>query len=308
MLSLQIELFSSRGSRVSCDRADCLASKSEYNKPRIGPPEVGPQRSHTITGFSGIFSPISIGQTAFLVPCRPPSRATLLVERSIVNSDELAHYSPDPSLTPRQHHVLSLLAVGLSFSAAAEGAGVHRNTITNWRREIPSFATAFEKAARDQARAFQEEALDAVPLATQVILAILNDPATPPALRLRAAGMILKMADIKSAAQEREVLIDLQTGIRTITEEPAPDPEKVARLRAEIESTRAQIRAELEKRCALESQIPAQSCTIPIRRAPEPGRNSLCPCGSGQKYKRCCAQLRTTAADLPATASQTRAA
>jgi hypothetical protein len=225
-----------------------------------------------------------------------------------MNSDELAQYSPDPSLTPLQHHVLSLLAVGRSFTAAAEAAAVHRNTIANWRREIPSFAAAFEKAARNQARAFQEEALDAVPLATQTILAILNDPATPPALRLRAAGMILKMADIKSAAQEREVLVDLQAGIRTITEEPAPDPEKVARLRAEIASARAEFLAEVDKRCASESQIPAQSCTMPIRRAPEPGRNSPCPCGSGQKYKRCCAQLRTTAADLPATASQTRAA
>jgi uncharacterized protein YecA (UPF0149 family) len=27
----------------------------------------------------------------------------------------------------------------------------------------------------------------------------------------------------------------------------------------------------------------------PIRRTIEPGRNSQCPCGSGLKYKRCCA-------------------
>jgi uncharacterized protein len=25
----------------------------------------------------------------------------------------------------------------------------------------------------------------------------------------------------------------------------------------------------------------------PIRKAPEPGRNDLCPCGSGKKYKKC---------------------
>jgi uncharacterized protein YecA (UPF0149 family) len=37
----------------------------------------------------------------------------------------------------------------------------------------------------------------------------------------------------------------------------------------------------------------AQNCTAPpanqpVRRAPEPGRNSPCPCKSGMKYKRCC--------------------
>jgi preprotein translocase subunit SecA len=26
----------------------------------------------------------------------------------------------------------------------------------------------------------------------------------------------------------------------------------------------------------------------PIRNRPTPGRNDLCPCGSGKKYKRCC--------------------
>jgi uncharacterized protein YecA (UPF0149 family) len=31
---------------------------------------------------------------------------------------------------------------------------------------------------------------------------------------------------------------------------------------------------------------PAQS---PIRLAAQPGRNTLCPCGSGVKFKRCCA-------------------
>jgi SEC-C motif len=208
------------------------------------------------------------------------------------------------TLSPIQEQVIAHLATGLSFTAAAEAAGVHRNTIANWRREIPSFATAFEKAARDQARAFQEEALDAVPLATQAILAVLNDPTTPPALRLRAAGMILKMADIKSAAQEREVLIDLTPGIRTITEEPAPDPEKIARLRAEIESSRAQFLAEVEKRCASESSETlhnfAQQPVQTIRREPaKVGRNEPCPCLSGRKYKQCCLQSlsdRTAAA------------
>jgi uncharacterized protein len=31
-------------------------------------------------------------------------------------------------------------------------------------------------------------------------------------------------------------------------------------------------------------RIPATT----IRRTPQPGRNAACPCGSGQKYKKCC--------------------
>jgi hypothetical protein len=193
------------------------------------------------------------------------------------------------TFSPIQQQVIANLSTGLSFTAAAEAAGVHRNTIANWRREIPSFATAFEKAARDQARAFQEEALDAVPLATQAILAVLNDPATPPALRLRAAGMILKMADIKSAAQEREVLIDLTPGIRTITEERAQyQPRPSAAPRSLRQSLRSHPRTESPEPSKIMHNF-AQSPVQTIRReAPKVGRNESCPCGSGRKFKICC--------------------
>jgi hypothetical protein len=160
-------------------------------------------------------------------------------------------------VSPIQEQVIAHLSTGLSFSAAADAAGVHRNTILNWRREIPAFATAYEQAAREQARACREEALEAVPLATQSILAILNDSAASPSIRLRAAGMILKLADLKS----------------TQTNSPSFAP---SRLR--------------EK--AVEPEIvhnPAQSTLLPFRReTPKIGRNEPCPCGSHRKYKICC--------------------
>ena len=34
---------------------------------------------------------------------------------------------------------------------------------------------------------------------------------------------------------------------------------------------------------------PAQSHTPVRRETPKVGRNELCPCGSGKKFKRCCA-------------------
>ena len=30
------------------------------------------------------------------------------------------------------------------------------------------------------------------------------------------------------------------------------------------------------------------SKAMPLRRAPQPGRNEPCPCGSAKKYKKCC--------------------
>jgi transposase-like protein len=161
------------------------------------------------------------------------------------------------NFSPIQEQVIAHLSTGLSFTAAADAAGVHRNTILNWRREIPAFAAAFEQAAHEQARACQEEALEAVPLATQTILAILNDPTASPSIRLRAAGMILKMADLKSAQTTSPSFAPSRLG------EKAVEPEIV--------------------------HNPAQSNILPFRRAhPKVGRNEPCPCGSGRKYKICC--------------------
>jgi SEC-C motif/Homeodomain-like domain len=188
---------------------------------------------------------------------------------------ELPLYSPDPTLTPDQHHVLALLAEGRSISEAAAEVGVHRNTIGNWRRAVPAFAREIEYATREQALVWHEEAIRLAPRASQVLEETLNNPEASPALRLRAALAILKMAA-----------------------DPQPRP-----LRA-FPTAAAEKEAAHGERLVLQSAlrrtnvhnavpIPAQLCTtVPtpatLRKAPEPGRNSLCPCGSGQKYKRCC--------------------
>jgi transposase-like protein len=173
-------------------------------------------------------------------------------------------------LSAIQERVIASLATGLSFSAAAEAAGVHRNTVGNWRREIPSFAAAFEQAAREQARAFKEEALDAVPQATQTILAIMNDPAASPALRLRAAGMVLKMADLKSAA--------LHNSAQSPSLSSAPPPLRVEALEAPCAPENSEI-----------MHNSAQPHILPYRREYQKlGRNEPCPCKSGRKFKACC--------------------
>jgi len=46
---------------------------------------------------------------------------------------ETRRYSPDPDLSPVQHHVLCLLAQGVSITEAAAVAGVHRKNAGAWR-------------------------------------------------------------------------------------------------------------------------------------------------------------------------------
>jgi hypothetical protein len=115
-------------------------------------------------------------------------------ERTSPMTQDLPHYSPDPSLTPDQHHVLTLLAEGHSLSGAAEAVGIHRNTIRNWRRSVPAFAREIEFAVREQALVWHEQALNLAPKAAAVLEEILNDPAAAASLRLRAALAVLKMA------------------------------------------------------------------------------------------------------------------
>ena len=106
------------------------------------------------------------------------------------------------ALTAQQLQVISLLSNGNTINDAAVSAGVSRNTIGNWRRAVPAFAAELEFATSEQARAWQENFRDAVPLAIQTITAILNDPASSASIRLRAAGMILKLAGLPRVVQD----------------------------------------------------------------------------------------------------------
>ena len=40
----------------------------------------------------------------------------------------------------------------------------------------------------------------------------------------------------------------------------------------------------------LNKQLPSQATVKPVK----PGRNDICPCGSGMKYKKCCGRVSTS--------------
>ena len=179
---------------------------------------------------------------------------------------ELERYSPDPSLTPDQHHVLSLLAEGKSIHDAAEAVGIHRNTIRNWRRAVPAFAREAEFAIREQAAAWHDQALRLAPRANSLLEELLNDPVASPALRVRIA-----LAVLKTAADPHPKALPIEGTLGSELE--ALHGARMARVSAVISEN-------------VQQEIPKPCTTV---HNPNLGRNSACPCGSGQKYKRCCA-------------------
>jgi hypothetical protein len=176
----------------------------------------------------------------------------------------------DYGLSPQQVEVIDALSSGATMMAAATQAGVHRNTLANWRRNNLPFQHAFAHAQYDRALRFREHSEELAGRAAQTIREILDDPKIAPSVRLRAALAIMNITS-SPPPPKAQVLLDVEKII--ISKEP-PQVFRDENLGAEP--------PEMHNLAQFE---PHQT----IRRDhPKVGRNELCPCGSGQKFKRCC--------------------
>jgi hypothetical protein len=200
---------------------------------------------------------------------------------------ETQRYSPDPTLSPVQHQVLSLLTQGVSTSAAAEAAGVHRNTVATWRRTGPAFARELEFAARERSMFWHDQAAALAEKAIAVLNEILDDKTASPSLRLRAAFKVIAMASdpqpgpmkpFPASAAEAEACIGQSLLLQTLANESEGQESENMHNSAQPPTEGRGIEKDVEKT--------AQNCTS---RTTHPGRNAPCPCKSGLKYKRCCA-------------------
>ena len=99
--------------------------------------------------------------------------------------------TPTASLTTPQHQVLTLIATGFTATAAAEQAGVHRNTVTNWLKN-ETFRTSLEQARFEKQTLFWDQAETLVLEALSNLRDLVHDPGVPPSIRLKA---ILAMLD-----------------------------------------------------------------------------------------------------------------
>ena len=170
------------------------------------------------------------------------------------------------SLTAQQQQVLALIASGFNATTAAEHAGVHRNTIAYWLRS-EEFREALESARGEKEILYWDQAEVLAAEAIQKLRALADDPQSPATVRLRATLAMLDHA--------QRFLPDT-CAIVTAPAAPAlPTP--------------AEEKEEKPERSEVHSLAPDPRPLTPAREArPKVGRNDLCPCGSGIKFKRCC--------------------
>ena len=152
------------------------------------------------------------------------------------------------TLRPIQIQVMNSLVAGLSVSAAAREAGVHRTTVHLWTRTLPDFARTLLTLRQQRADQMLDELGDLADLAINTFRQILSDEHASASVRLEAAIEIAKLVEAQRP---------------TVSIEPA-----VEKLHQDLSFTQV--------------QHPPKRAPAPV------GRNAPCPCGSPLKYKRCC--------------------
>ena len=171
--------------------------------------------------------------------------------------------------TPQQTIVLDALASGASVTDAADQAGVHRNTIANWRRENVAFRVGLTNAQYDRALFLREKAEEMTELAFHTLKLIMSDDKASPSVRLRAALAVVKLVTSQMPPPKRVPLHDVDQRMAG-AEEPENEED------------------EFENRAQTAQSETAATVQTIRRDQPKIGRNDVCTCGSGLKYKRCC--------------------
>jgi hypothetical protein len=137
----------------------------------------------------------------------------------------------DHTLSAQQLAVICALSSGANMTAAAQQAGVHRNSIANWRRNFLPFQRALADAQYDRALYFREKVEDLVDLAIRSLHKILTDPKASPSIKLRTALAVLQTATTPPAPKKQiELAIENIVVQQTPTSEPVhndaqPEPE-----------------------------------------------------------------------------------
>jgi len=187
---------------------------------------------------------------------------------------------PSPLLTAAQEHVLAQIANGATHTAAAASAGVHRNTVHNWLGS-PAFCQALAQAQYQNACFWHDQAKALAATAIETLRALLTNPDTRDSVRLKAALAILDRVsrtpsydDVPAPPQIHLALHNLAQGPLETKAEPGENMPAL--------HNPAQSENELTPGPRHLTPIPGGG------RPPKIGRNDLCPCGSGKKYKRCC--------------------
>jgi uncharacterized protein YecA (UPF0149 family) len=189
---------------------------------------------------------------------------------------------PNTELTPIQLTLLNYVTRGWSILQAAQEAPTANAdptelswaTVMEWNRTIPEFRLALDQAIECRALLSRERAYELSYEALQVLPKLLRDEKASTSVRLRASLAVIKMATHGMSKHGAEA-----------KHKPAPEQQPQAEPKSET-AENSEIVNKVHKA--------AQSQSVGL--SVEPGRNSVCPCGSGAKFKRCCGNPAPTTA------------
>ena len=183
----------------------------------------------------------------------------------------------DTILSPVQAQVIASLAQGRTITDAARDADLHRTTIHHWFRTEPIFKTAFEAAQREYVETLQDGMRDLAARAVETLRNLLDDPNTPPAVRLRTALAILQRPHFPQPGWH------LPERIESPREQQAMQSHNPSVSAGTTSSAPIARSAPCPPNQSHSPSVSAgASDSAPIARC------APCPCGSGNKYKRCC--------------------
>ena len=94
-------------------------------------------------------------------------------------------------LTAVQQCVVNALAAGATLSGAAEQYGLHRATVYRWLKTRPEFIDAVRQARANSVLARRDDLYHLSNRAMETLLAILDNPKTPPSVLYKTAVFIL---------------------------------------------------------------------------------------------------------------------
>ena len=111
-----------------------------------------------------------------------------------MSRDYLPQIATHPDLpSVSQEKVLIALLSGSCVTSAAKAGGVDRATVHRWLATDAAFIAAYNSYRAEMVDAVRQEIRFLAVEATKAIRSVLTDEATPSAVKLKAAGEVLKM-------------------------------------------------------------------------------------------------------------------
>lgn len=113
---------------------------------------------------------------------------------------------PEVTLSSLQHQVIELLVQGHTVTSAAARCGVHRTTIHHWQRANPDFIEAVQHAREERADHFRHASEEHAEASLKAVREMIDNPKTPPSVRLKAAlHMLNQVSKAPAAPSEKEL-------------------------------------------------------------------------------------------------------